>query len=203
MVPQCAPPPDRTPSQSPPPPEETVGTVSGQDAKAGGSSESEQEGTDVKMDEGTVDTNVSTCQTVEPPGPDVNQDKNTDTKETTDADTDTDTKTDAGVDAQQDKVSPPCKCSVSTATDLDEMMDIGTVDQVDQEAQMKDEGQNPSMDASSACSPASSSTGRVKQKSSEVFPDKTNVPSWLEESPGCLFVSVASRVSCTGMTSRR
>lgn len=32
-----------------------------------------------------------------------------------------------------------CVLRVSTAPDLDEMMDIGTVDQVEQEAQMKEE----------------------------------------------------------------
>lgn len=165
MGPLCASPPDPAPSQSSLSPEETVITVSGQAAKPESSSESEKEGTDVKMEEDTVEKNVSTCQILEPAGPNVNKDRNTDKNETTN----TDIKMDAGVDAQQEKVSPPCKFSVSTATDLDEMMDIGTVDQVDQEAQMKEEGQNTSMDASGACSPASSSTGRVKQKSFEIF----------------------------------
>lgn len=51
---------------------------------------------------------------------------------------------------------------VSTADDLDEMMDIGTVDQVEQEALMKEEEVNCLMDVESSRSPAFSNTGKVK-----------------------------------------
>ncbi|XP_015829628.1 zinc finger MYM-type protein 4 isoform X3 [Nothobranchius furzeri] len=51
---------------------------------------------------------------------------------------------------QEDKSSLAGKPSVSMAEDLDEMMDIGTVDQVDQEAQMKEEDQNSSESSCSA-----------------------------------------------------
>lgn len=54
--------------------------------------------------------------------------------------------------------SVACKIRSSTADDLDEMMDIGTVDQVDQEAQMKGD----LLDLETTCSPSSSNTGEAK-----------------------------------------
>lgn len=59
--------------------------------------------------------------------------------------------------------NPTCAGSflVSSADDLDEMMDIGTVDQVDQEAQMKE--QSKSLEGVNAQTLASSNAGKVKQ----------------------------------------
>lgn len=99
-----------------------------------------------------------------PAGPDVSEDTNMDktsdhTKENTDV------KMDPDIDTQQENVSLACKFMVSTADDLDEIMDIGTVDQVEQEAQMKEEEQDRLMDVDSGRSPAISNTGKVKQKS--------------------------------------
>lgn len=51
--------------------------------------------------------------------------------------------------------------SASSADDLDEMMDIGTVDQVDQEAQMKE--QSKSLEGANAQTSAVSNSGTVKQ----------------------------------------
>lgn len=50
-----------------------------------------------------------------------------------------------------------CKTKCSAADDLDEMMDIGTVDQVDQEAQMKEDPQN----VDTGCSSTSSNRGKL------------------------------------------
>lgn len=70
--------------------------------------------------------------------------------------TDTDKNTEAGVDTKEEKFAGILR--VSAADDLDEMMDIGIVDQVEQEAQMKEEEQN-SLDMESSRSPTTSNTG--------------------------------------------
>lgn len=56
---------------------------------------------------------------------------------------------------------------VSSADDLDEMMDIGTVDQVDQEAQMKE--QSKSLEGVNARTPAVSNAGKVKRSCLFIF----------------------------------
>lgn len=65
--------------------------------------------------------------------------------------------------------NPTCASSflVSSADDLDEMMDIGTVDQVDQEAQMKE--QSKPLEGVNAQTLASSNAGKVKQSCSFFF----------------------------------
>lgn len=64
---------------------------------------------------------------------------------------------------EQVEESVACNLRFSTAEDLDEMMDIGTVDQVEQEALMKEDEQNSVKDAESSRSPAVSHTGKLKQ----------------------------------------
>ncbi|KAM4538768.1 zinc finger MYM-type protein 4-like isoform 2-T2 [Odontesthes bonariensis] len=72
-----------------------------------------------------------------------------------DAEEDTEEEDDGGAPEETPSVS--CSHGVSTANDLDEMMDIGTVDQMEQEAQMKEE--EPSgLDTESNSSPADSNT---------------------------------------------
>ncbi|GLD47742.1 zinc finger MYM-type protein 4 isoform X1 [Lates japonicus] len=76
--------------------------------------------------------------------------------------TDSDSKEDVGT--QQEEESHGHKLRVSTADDLDEMMDIGTVDQMEQEAQMKAE--EPEVESSR--SPTSSNTVSVAEDSYSV-----------------------------------
>ncbi|XP_073340521.1 zinc finger MYM-type protein 4 isoform X3 [Pagrus major] len=89
-------------------------------------------------------------------GPDISEDSSMDkTSELKEETTNTDEKPNTEIDTQQEKSS---LSRVSTADDLDEMMDIGTVDQVEQEAQMKEEEVNCLMDVESSRSPAFSNT---------------------------------------------
>lgn len=60
-------------------------------------------------------------------------------------------KTKEDVDTQEDERPHSSNLRVSNVDDLDEMMDIGTVDQVEQEAQMKEEEGN-SLDEDIKCS---------------------------------------------------
>lgn len=71
---------------------------------------------------------------------------------------DTDAK--AGLDVLKVPENAPVACNIksSAADDLDEMMDIGTVDQADQEAQMKIE--DP-LNLEPTCSPVSSNRGEL------------------------------------------
>ncbi|KAM8841688.1 zinc finger MYM-type protein 4 isoform 2-T3 [Spinachia spinachia] len=55
-----------------------------------------------------------------------------------------------------------------TADDLDEMMDIGTVDQVEQEAQMKEEQQTIRMDVDDSRSPSCVNRGSIMENSNSV-----------------------------------
>lgn len=146
-----------SPSQSSLITEETVGTVLAQGGEPGSTSESEKEATGVKTEEdfelseenvAVKDNNIEKG----PAGPDVSEDTNMDKT--------TDEKMEPDIDTEQEKESVGCKLSVD---DLDEMMDIGTVDQVEQEAQMKEEEQN-SLDMDGSRSPAVSNTGKMKQK---------------------------------------
>lgn len=101
-------------------------------------------------------------------GPDVTKDTNMDTKagrkEKAHADekmdSDTDTKED--IVTQEEAESLSCNLRVSRADDLDEMMDIGTVDEVEQEAQMKEEEQSNLSDGDRRSSPAISNTGKIQ-----------------------------------------
>ncbi|XP_061597263.1 zinc finger MYM-type protein 4 isoform X3 [Cololabis saira] len=66
------------------------------------------------------------------------------------------TKEDGGLEQNQ---SPGLKLKISTVDDLDEMMDIGTVDQVEQEAQMKEEEDTLNME----CSHSPVDSNRVRE----------------------------------------
>ncbi|XP_008329236.1 zinc finger MYM-type protein 4-like isoform X2 [Cynoglossus semilaevis] len=83
-------------------------------------------------------------------------------------DTDMDKTSDAQKDLKENAAPRSCTLRVSTADDLDEMMDIGTVDQIDQEAQMeKEEGWETPRDVQRTPSSGSSPTGQVEEDEEE------------------------------------
>lgn len=92
---------------------------------------------------------------------DTNMDKPSDDGETTDVEVQMST----NADLSQKNPTSASKFLVSSTDDLDEMMDIGTVDQVEQEAQMKEEKQSnsQSLEGDNAQPPAISNAGKVKQ----------------------------------------
>ncbi|XP_010796039.1 uncharacterized protein [Notothenia coriiceps] len=131
--------------------EETVSTVMvhGVGSNSTSETEEEEEGTQVKTEE-----EFELSSEENPAGPDMSKDTNmhnTVEKITNlNMDTDVDTTKDKGT--QQG--SPGSKSRVPKAEDLDEMMDIGTVDQGEQEAQMKEEQENHLMEEDCSHSPA-------------------------------------------------
>ena len=138
-------------------------------SEPGSPSESERElKVEVKTEEELVEENVSVKDDgseKSPAGRDVSEDTNMDktSEELPRVDEKMDPDTEEDVGTQQEEQSHGSKLRVSTADDLDEMMDIGTVDQVEQEAQMKEEQQeNSAMDVDCSRSPSSSNTGKVK-----------------------------------------
>lgn len=139
-----------------------VSTVLVQGGESDSTSASEKE---VKTEEGIelFEENVAAkdnSSEESPAGPDISEDSNAEkTSEHKKETTNTDEKTSTDIDTQQEKSS---LLRVSTADDLDEMMDIGTVDQVEQEALMKEEEVNCLMDVESSRSPAFSNTGKVE-----------------------------------------
>lgn len=103
-----------------------------------------------------------------PAEPDLCEDTNMETASDCNKKTNTEDKIEKDSDSeeaietqQQEESLDSNKLRASTAADddLDEMMDIGTVDQMEQEAQMKEEECN-SLDAESSRSPAISNTGK-------------------------------------------
>lgn len=158
-----------SPSQSS---EETVSTVLVQGGEPDSTSESEKEVTEVKTEEDfelnaeNVEAKDSSLEESRA-GPDVTEDTNMDkTSDGKKEITDTDESMDPDDNTQKEKESLASNLRVSTADDLDEMMDIGTVDQVEQEAQMKEEEQNTLMDVDSSRSPAISNTGKRSDEGS-------------------------------------
>ncbi|XP_035847040.1 zinc finger MYM-type protein 4 isoform X2 [Sander lucioperca] len=153
--------------------EETVCTVLIHCDETGNTSESERgEATEVKTEEKPdIDTkeDIDTQQEKESPGSEV--------EVKTEEKTNVDTKED--IDTQQEKESPASKVRLSAVDDLDEMMDIGTVDQVEQEAQMKEEEHNSLMDVDSCCSPAISNTASVAEDSNSVKEEADEKPTVL------------------------
>lgn len=122
-----------------------------------GETETEKETSQVKSaneHEINDDTAVTASRSMgSPVASDMNEDANmVMTHETQDADMDT-------KDNTQDNTSLGCKITFSTADDLDEMMDIGTIDQLEQEAQMKEEDHNDSTE--NRISPPISMKGEV------------------------------------------
>uniref|UniRef100_A0A1A7X4M1 TRASH domain-containing protein n=1 Tax=Iconisemion striatum TaxID=60296 RepID=A0A1A7X4M1_9TELE len=131
-------------------------------------SESEIENSEVKIDdEPEVKEKMETVQNqspeeTPPAGPedkDDTSDDKEDVKQTAD-----ETKEDEEEEKSQEKSPLSGKPMVSIVEDLDEMMDIGTVDQLEQEAQMKDEDQNSS---ESSCSAAELQTVIVPSSAEE------------------------------------
>lgn len=158
-------------AQSPLSTEEKTSTPLDQDGEPDSDTDSEKEDTVVKLKEDLASKEDNMCKDLmeSPARPDDSQDTNMDkTCDDKEEVTDTDMEMNTNVDTLQKNSTPACKFVVSTADDLDEMMDIGTVDQVEQEAQMKEEEQNKSMDVDSVHSPAISNAGRVKKKKSLV-----------------------------------
>nr|XP_040044626.1 zinc finger MYM-type protein 4 isoform X1 [Gasterosteus aculeatus aculeatus] len=145
---------ERNESQPEEPEIKDTGLVLG--CEPGSSSDSEKEdGVEVKAEE-EFETNEERvaikdgCSEDGPAGPDASEDA--DMHETTCealAITE-DTETKESVNAEADV----CMLRVCAAADLDEMMDIGTVDQVEQEAQMKEEQQPNEMDTDNSRSPS-------------------------------------------------
>ncbi|XP_042290921.1 zinc finger MYM-type protein 4 isoform X1 [Thunnus maccoyii] len=166
--------------------QETVNTVLVHSGGPDSTSESEKEGTEVKTEEGfeSNEENVTVKgKSLEesPAGPDVSEDTNMDTtpsgqeeKTNTDEKMDSDTDTKENIVAQEENESLSCNLRVSTADDLDEMMDIGTVDEVEQEAQMKEEEQSNLSDGDRRSSPAISNTVSVAEDGNS-FEDETDV----------------------------
>ncbi|XP_074468770.1 zinc finger MYM-type protein 4-like isoform X2 [Sebastes fasciatus] len=148
--------------------EDTISTVLVHGGEPGSTSESEkEEGVEVKTEEEFElnEENVSVKDNrleESPAGPDVSEDtnmhKSSEEQTNTDVKVDLDIDTKEDVGTQQEKEPPGSKFRVSTADDLDEMMDIGTVDQVEQEAQMKEEQLNSLMDVDCSRSPADLNT---------------------------------------------
>ncbi|KAL3043474.1 hypothetical protein OYC64_003357 [Pagothenia borchgrevinki] len=130
--------------------EETVSTVMVHSVVSNSTSETEkEEGSQVKTEE-----EFELSSEENPAEPDMSKDTNmhnTVEKITNlNMETDMDTTKDKGT--QQG--SPGSKSRVPKAEDLDEMMDIGTVDQGEQEAQMKEEQENHLMEEDCSHSPA-------------------------------------------------
>lgn len=133
-----------------------------QDSQANGTSESAKKVAGVrteKRSELNVE-NVSSLKISEQSTPDMRRNEETENDKTSDErKVMADTKAEAGLDVLTVPENAPVACNIksSAADDLDEMMDIGTVDQADQEAQMKEDALN----LEAACSPASSSRGEL------------------------------------------
>lgn len=133
-----------------------VGMVEGRGAN--GTLDSEKEDDEVKTVESS-ELNVEKVCVSEQSPPEADIDKESgDISDQRKEMADTSTEMDLETDTVPENAPVACKIRSSTAEDLDEMMDIGTVDQADQEAQMKED----LLDLETACSPASSNTGEAK-----------------------------------------
>ncbi|XP_075962361.1 zinc finger MYM-type protein 4 isoform X3 [Anarhichas minor] len=109
-----------------------------------------------------------------PAGPDASEDTimhktseevaNMDTKECVDTQQEQEQEEEQEEEEEEEEAAGG-KLRVSTADDLDEMMDIGTVDQVEQEAQMNEEQQNSVMDMDCSRSPSILNTASVTEDS--------------------------------------
>lgn len=134
-------------------------------AEANGTSESEKEVAGVRTETRSELNvgNVSSLNVSKPsaPVPDMRRNQEMQNDKTSDQKMEmADANAKAGLDNQTVPENTPVACNIksSAADDLDEMMDIGTVDQADQEAQMKIEDP-PNSDTT--CSPASSNPGEL------------------------------------------
>ena len=150
---------------------QTIRPASDRCAESGSSSVSGAEGTEVKTEE-EFEINeqnvVVKDNSLEEEAADVKEDTDMETtsdfKEeiTKDGDEAPGVASTQDIDTQQENEPHGCKSRASPTDDLDEMMDIGTVDQVEQEAQMKvEEQQNSPADVGNCGSPGTSSEGKV------------------------------------------
>lgn len=133
-----------------------------QDSQANGTSESAKKVAGVRTEKRSElnVANVSSLKISEQSTPDMRRNEETENDKTSDQKKEmADTKAEAGLDILTEPENAPVPCNIksSAADDLDEMMDIGTVDQADQEAQMKEDAMN----LDSTCSPASSNRGEL------------------------------------------
>ncbi|XP_060948229.1 zinc finger MYM-type protein 4 [Limanda limanda] len=153
---------------------QTIRTAVDRCGESGSSSESGPEGTEVKTEE-EFETNeqnvVVNDNSLKEEAVDVKEDTDMETasdfKEeiTNDGDEDPGVAFKQEIDAQQEDETHDCKPMASTTHDLDEMMDIGTVDQVEQEAQMKEEEQeNSPADVGNRGAPGTSSEVAMKEE---------------------------------------
>ncbi|XP_070702115.1 zinc finger MYM-type protein 4-like [Pempheris klunzingeri] len=155
------------PPQSPVSTDETVSTVLVQAGEPEFAKEVKIE-EDFELNEENVAVKDNSSEE-SPAGPDVSEDTNMDqTSDLQEEATNTDKEMDSDVVTQQAKEYFGCKLRVSAADDLDEMMDIGTVDQVEQEALMKEEEQNSLRDVDSSRSPSITNTASVAEDSNSV-----------------------------------
>ncbi|KAF0024266.1 hypothetical protein F2P81_023068 [Scophthalmus maximus] len=173
-----------SPSQSSVSTNETSRTVLVRGAEPGSTSESGQEAAEVKPEDefeinehGDVVRDDGLEQSTA--GPDVKEDTDMDEtsdfkEETTNTDIDSKEVIDTQQQQEEEEESHVCKPKVSTADDLDEMMDIGTVDQSEQEAQMKEEEQQNSLESSR--SPWTSTTVSVAEEDEETDVKPTILP---------------------------
>lgn len=125
-----------------------------QDNEANGASESEEKVAGVRPEESS-ELNVENVSPLKmsrqtTPEPDVREDEETENDKMSDQ---------RNILTVPENTPVVCNIKSSAADDLDEMMDIGTVDQADQEAQMKIE--DP-LNLDTACSPASSNRGELR-----------------------------------------
>lgn len=130
-----------------------------QDSEANGTSDSAKKVAGVRTEERS-ELNVENVSSLKISEPDMKRNEETENDKTSEPRKDMAVaEAKAGLDILTVPENAPVACnSNSAADDLDEMMDIGTVDQVDQEAQMK-EADPLNLDAT--CSPASSNRGKL------------------------------------------
>ncbi|XP_034560540.1 zinc finger MYM-type protein 4 isoform X2 [Notolabrus celidotus] len=158
-------------SLSPSSAEDTVTKVLVQGDEPDSCSDSEKETAVVKTEEDFESTEEKDGIKAEnwersPAGADVGKERNTDSgKEIAGKDV----KTDEDVDAEQEELAHG-SLRVSNADDLDEMMDIGTVDQVEQEAQMKEEEENSLMDVENSHAALVAEESNSLEEESDVKP---------------------------------
>lgn len=124
---------------------------------------------------------------------DTNMDKPSDDGETTDVEVQMST----NADLSQKNPTSASKFLVSSTDDLDEMMDIGTVDQVEQEAQMKEEKQSnsQSLEGDNAQPPAISNA-EVKPPDPESLNEQSSFAEKVQEEahPGKITTSAEEAV---------
>ncbi|XP_053302211.1 zinc finger MYM-type protein 4 isoform X1 [Pleuronectes platessa] len=159
----------------------TIRTASDRCGESGSSSEAGPEGTEVKTEEEFEINEQNVVVKGNSLEEDVKEDTDMETtsdfkEEIKDGDEDPGVSSEQEIDAKQEDEPHGCNPMAATTDDLDEMMDIGTVDQVEQEAQMKEEEQqNSPADAGNRCSPGTSSEVTMEEEA-DVKPNISTPP---------------------------